>query len=423
MKLNKIQYTEKEIESAIAALKDDKLTTRLIAYQLLQGVGSPKAVEAISQGIILDGGEKIYSVYESAIYYNDYTYFIIDNLGEHEEDDELCYSPEFVSSYANKDLAKAEAESLHKSRILEVNIEFDYTDYPYRDSDENFDLAEWCKDNKIPVNEEDDVVRRLQREKNSELLAQLWDLLGYRRLAFVREEIIEKQTVFQRSFREEKVKALVDAVNYGAPGIDLLIAAMNEEALKVRAKAYELLQSLSEPKAKKAIERGIVLNRGDKIYRVYSSAIYYDAEYYVTDYIIDEEEGEEEDSQDEYGNNIEPELVSSHLIRENAEAEAESIHNKRMLEVKAFTLEQEYAVDFNIKAWCQAKKIDFPDRVDEEKDEKGHEFCLYPSDIVMKQLQQEENDELLKELWQLCGLAWLAFVYEEIITEKTYWRS
>ncbi|MEL7243112.1 MAG: SUMF1/EgtB/PvdO family nonheme iron enzyme [Cyanobacteria bacterium J06573_2] len=52
---------------------------------------------------------------------------------------------------------------------------------------------------------------------------------------------------------EVRVKALYQALNYGEPGLDLIIKALNSEFPQVQAKAYSLLIPLSEQKVKQAL--------------------------------------------------------------------------------------------------------------------------------------------------------------------------
>lgn len=109
--------------------------------------------------------------------------------------------PKFVVHHLLKDRAKAEAEWLHKQKILQVNVSNLWRPYPV----ENFQIDQWCITNRVPLlrhpNEaerkfEDRVVKRLQLNKNSELLSQLWELLGFGMLAFIHEEIVQKKTYF-----------------------------------------------------------------------------------------------------------------------------------------------------------------------------------------------------------------------------------
>lgn len=81
---------------------------------------------------------------------------------------------------------------------------------------------------------------------------------------------------------EQRIAALADALNYGEAGIDLLIEAMNDAVIAVRAIAYRLLQGVQSRKSQQAIAKGLLLNPGDRIYSVYKSEIGYgDDSYYL----------------------------------------------------------------------------------------------------------------------------------------------
>lgn len=225
---------------------------------------------------------------------------------------------------------------------------------------------------------------------------------------------------FQSSNTEQRLAALADALKYGDSGVDLLIAAMNDEALIVRGTAYNLLESLSSEKAQQAIADGIILNKGDRVYRVYESGVkhqyyikledeynyYYDGEY---NYIYYQEEYEK------------PKFVSCHLSKYSAESEAEALHKLRILETDVSLLWRPYPKNFNINEWCAANSV-YPIYEPNEEDgwvaseEADWEF----DNRVLETLQNAKNSELLAQLWQLMGFRRLAFVHEQIIKEKTY---
>ncbi|MBD2183992.1 hypothetical protein H6S82_11140 [Planktothrix sp. FACHB-1355] len=242
---------------------------------------------------------------------------------------------------------------------------------------------------------------------------------------------------FAASIVEERVAALSDALNYGDAGIDLLVEAMNEREIIVRVTAYKLLQNVSAAKAKKAIARGIPLNIGDRIYSVYKSDISYgDDWYYITDSInqyyqkeyplykpgIDRSDKNlyyitnPEDGMFKYYDDCEPKLISRHLFKESAEAEAVLFHAVRMLEVNISDIWRDYPnpiENFNINEWCAANNVPLTCQDDEE------EFQFETR--VLQTLQNEKNLELLGQLWELIGFnRRLAFVHEDIINKKAY---
>ena len=53
---------------------------------------------------------------------------------------------------------------------------------------------------------------------------------------------------------EVRIKALYQALNYGEPGLDLVIKALKDEFPQVQIQAYSLLVPLSEQKVKQALE-------------------------------------------------------------------------------------------------------------------------------------------------------------------------
>ncbi|KAF3887730.1 hypothetical protein [Tolypothrix bouteillei] len=156
---------------------------------------------------------------------------------------------------------------------------------------------------------------------------------------------------------EQKTSTLADALQYGEAGIDLLVEALNDEAFTVRATAYKLLHELTSIKAKQAVNNGILLKKGDKVYCVYSSAISYgDDWFYIGDYITDS--NQEELETDAYYEDEKPKLISRHLFQEDAELEAKILHQRRMLEVDFSTLYvNNYNLNFNIQKWCGLNQV------------------------------------------------------------------
>ncbi len=58
---------------------------------------------------------------------------------------------------------------------------------------------------------------------------------------------------------QQQIKSLADAIKYGDAGIDLLIDALNDGEIEVRAKAFQLLQDVDSEKVKQIINKGIPL--------------------------------------------------------------------------------------------------------------------------------------------------------------------
>jgi hypothetical protein len=247
---------------------------------------------------------------------------------------------------------------------------------------------------------------------------------------------------------EQRISTLSDALQYGEEGIDLLIKTLNnDKELTVRATAYRLLQGVQSRKAQQAIARGIPLNIGDKIYSVYASSVAYgDDLYYIADCFYDDDDDSltyikvEDDNyvinaniakamtqREEYHN---PKLVSHHVFRETAEAEAESLHRLRLLDVRAFTFywgdtdlesiditticPEDDREDFDIDKWCADNKVSLA----LEEYENDWEFRYR----LMKHLQESKNAELLGQLWTLLSYGRLAFVHDYVIDRRCHLR-
>ncbi|BAU15490.1 GUN4 domain protein [Leptolyngbya sp. NIES-3755] len=256
---------------------------------------------------------------------------------------------------------------------------------------------------------------------------------------------------------EQKIDLLTDTLNYDATGIDLLIDLLNDAELKVRITAYELLTLIDSEKARTAIAQGIRLNPGDLIYHVYESLIAYNCCWNYLQ-VVTEFEGwlvEEHEP---------PKWISTHFVREQAEAEAAKLHRKQayslylgnFLRRKFVTHFEEWVIDHGIfdrqpqeSAWEFAERLrqlfeatghselivqlwqnlqkqdfdvdqwfaslSFSGRLFEESDS---DFGIRLSEIL-KALQY---DEQFGELWvEAAGR--LAFVHEEVVAEVKHVNS
>ncbi|MGD1919733.1 MAG: hypothetical protein ACFCAD_13070 [Pleurocapsa sp.] len=155
------KFTSKETETSflLEALNSSKLETRNIAYQLLRGIKSEKAQEAIYSSIKLNPGDKIYSVYQAGIYYTDEILFVLqDYVNDLEqlylllENNQENLYPEYsqrIYCYTNKQQAEATAEALHRKTIQKTDISFEW-----RKENPNFDLKQWCLDNNFSYKSE-----------------------------------------------------------------------------------------------------------------------------------------------------------------------------------------------------------------------------------------------------------------------------
>lgn len=83
---NASNYGDEGIDILVKALKDPSLQIRVKAYQILKQ--SNKAESETRLEIRLNIGDKIYSVYRSALSYGDDWYYFIDSIDDDEDEDE-----------------------------------------------------------------------------------------------------------------------------------------------------------------------------------------------------------------------------------------------------------------------------------------------------------------------------------------------
>jgi hypothetical protein len=272
------QYDAVGINFLIELLNHSKLEIRAKAYHLLQNIDSEKVRQAISEGIILNLGDRVYSVYRLGIQFDDQEYYLcpMKNCGFYEDYKELTkeeyeylqpYNPNIrLSSHIFQEEAEAIAESIHRQAIQCKEFEFSW-----EKGNPDFQAKEWCLANNIPYPKEWEKFSDLQIKwqisdylyeiENFELeqefqQAQNW----FGSPAFVREEIIQKQIYLipeleelrrkiELSSSEEKLDLLSDTLQYGKTGSDLLIAKMNSFEAKTSEKAYQLLEILDSEQA------------------------------------------------------------------------------------------------------------------------------------------------------------------------------
>jgi hypothetical protein len=207
-----LNYGEAGIDLLIDRLTDDSvLAVRALAYQLLQAVDSQKSNLAVANGVWLNAGDRIYSVYKSAIGYDDEYFFLYDSLDSESIDDTnwsdfgytdyeaFCrdesnnyggdlesYIPKRVARYVFKAQADTAAEQLH----IKLVREWDGGTYSFGDG-LPIDLAAWCSAHQVTVatTDLDDLCDQLKAAGNYQLLGQLWrDSVG--NFTFVREETV-----------------------------------------------------------------------------------------------------------------------------------------------------------------------------------------------------------------------------------------
>jgi hypothetical protein len=156
-----------EINYLLTALNSSQLEIRTLAYQLLKGINLDKAQQAINQGVKLNSGDKIYSVYQAGICYSDEFFHVLwdyvdypeqlryqleeNNIRERVEQSQRIYC------YTDKPKAEAEAEALHRQLIKQTEISFEW-----RKENPDFDPQKWCVDNNFPYKSEWDNLSNYQ---------------------------------------------------------------------------------------------------------------------------------------------------------------------------------------------------------------------------------------------------------------------
>lgn len=216
----------------------------------------------------------------------------------------------------------------------------------------------------------------------------------------------ELEQRFERAIAKERVAILPEMLKFGDNGIELLIAAMQDEELTVRATAYKLLKGVYSHKAKVEIFKGLLLNKGDRIYSVYKSSVTRDDLYYICDSLSGGPRLDNNIKDDYY-----PLLVSRHIFRETAETKAKLLHQARLLEINTYALDRNCSANFNIAEWCTDNHI----ALSQEKGEYYQQF----EDRVVQYLQAAKNIELLEKFWNCLWKRRLAFVHKEIVREPT----
>ncbi|MGL5942658.1 MAG: hypothetical protein ACRC2S_20235 [Waterburya sp.] len=332
------QYDAVGIIFLIELLNHSNLEIRAKAYQLLQNIDSKKVRQASSKGILLNPGDRVYTIYKSSIYFNDSFYSLFNgencvlelntdyDYKRHGykiiKDDGCLYIVAKSPHYFSRSEAEAMAESLHQKIMLKWSLgdfEFDWIDKA-----QNFNVKQWCLANKISYQE----VKRIQREKfykngldklftpeelveglefdrwdncneimnllkqtnNLNLLSKLWkETIG--NFAGICEIHIGKTSYLKIDENlpdivtpEQKIELLAYADYYEQSDIEFLIESLNNPEIKVRAMAYKLLQDAESKKVRVEIAQGLLQNPGDRVYSVWRSGIgFNDEAYYLVD--------------------------------------------------------------------------------------------------------------------------------------------
>lgn len=241
---------------------------------------------------------------------------------------------------------------------------------------------------------------------------------------------------------EQQVSLLPQALEYGESGIDFLIDRLNDPELKVRAKAYELLQHNQSQKVQQAIAPGLLFNPGDKIFYVRKSTMWFDDSFYSLYPSSNVDKARHLVTDNDYinqGFKIISFDQAAYIITftpyfinyQQAKLSAESLHNKRISEVSITEFELNDDEE-KIKQWCDRYQItQAVNNLQKEKNLKNgldrwleidgmsdFKDNIYWS-TVESYLKSSEDLDLLNQLWQdLVGK--FAFVGEIIFDKTTY---
>ena len=433
------------IDLLIDCLGDLELEVRAKAYELLQGVESEKARDAIAPGLLFNPGDKIYSVYQAETWFTDDGYCLDDNVeyldglyilvyGEEDFDEEREFrKSKRLFCYLKQEEAEHKAETLHRKSIQNEGI----GGLGFEWYSENISLEQWCIEHIGNYDRDDwqnrsEVFDYLYLPENIELLSKFWkDGIGH--FAFVKEEFIRqsihirigeslaKRTVEENMTTEfvakpenydteavsllikgwesdrRKLYLLPEFVKYGELGIDFLIDCLSDRQLEVRAKAYELLQGVESEKAQQAIYQGVRLNPGDKIYSVYQAGIWFTDTVYL---IFDGVDYLKDLTTQIYGQQIyddedlmyRSERIFFYVNRDRAEYTAEVVHRdfiqKAGVGIGGFEWQKENQ-NFDLKKWCLEN-----DLISEQELNK---LSVHQRDWRVEQLIGESGDRILQE--------------------------
>lgn len=194
-----LEYGESGVDFLIYSLNDPELEVRAKAYELLQHNQSQKVQQAIAPGLLLNSGDRVYSVYQSGTSFNDSGYYLNDHVAYMDELDVLVDGEEYFYSYQeeefrqskrlfcylNQEEAEEKAEALHRELIQNKRI--GGLGFEWEQKDSSFE--QWCVENNIDYNQsnwksEGDVLDYLYLPENIELFSKFWkDGIG--RFAFV----------------------------------------------------------------------------------------------------------------------------------------------------------------------------------------------------------------------------------------------
>ncbi len=177
-----LKYGESGIDFLIKCLEDSELEIRATAYKLLGDIESDKAQDAITPGLLINPGDKIYYIQESTMWFTDSDYFLLasedsvrhlDTQDDYKDRDykivrfdKEVYVISYFPYYTNYRKAKLLATSLQNERILKHSVtEFDL-EHDRKATEQWYDHQKITKE-----------VSKLQKEKDLEINKYL-ELLG-----------------------------------------------------------------------------------------------------------------------------------------------------------------------------------------------------------------------------------------------------
>lgn len=268
------------------------------------------------------------------------------------------------------------------------------------------------------------------------------------------EQVDRLKKRFEQADIEQKQSILTEAQS-GEKGLELLWHALENDNLSVRSHAYSLFKSAGINSS--ALELGIPLKVGDRIYGVYQSCVQYNEEceyprYYIRHYVDSRNEfpfyrpditenGEAfeyvSDAPEHSPKHNDFGFCNSRLIcycveKARAEGIAKVAYIDKfkslpcgIIDLTDYPIDEFEENDQVLKAWAKAHDIQIAEGIDKVAsthptwNRSGawqYYLCLLTS------LHQQKQFNLLRELWELSKRRPLGFVQEYIIDRDCYLR-
>lgn len=225
------QYGMSALPLVEQELADDDLNVRCAAYVQLKAIQPNHSI--VERGIPLKVGDRIYGVYESSVSYGDDFYYIGGRLSDWYEEDHSIYQAsqdshgldfEYISDHpadnpinpyddyddpnlilytVERATAEIKAQVVYQEKFGKLYCEIYEIDRYDSDNPREFDLKAWVDAHQIVVDNtetwgdhdweyENQVLTSLQRQKQFDLLQELWQQKGYPPLGFVHEYVIDR---------------------------------------------------------------------------------------------------------------------------------------------------------------------------------------------------------------------------------------